>query len=206
MRADITAGLQLAEHGLRHAQGLQLGEDVVAGFFAVDHQKDRAVTLVEVVRARADLVLTFFGLLIDAGGHAGLPRPARLQCALWWLYNRPIITAPGAMSALGYDAMNIIAKIIQESGKSDPESIRAGLAALKDYPGVTGMITIDAQHNATKPAVVLQIKGGKFTYYTTIKPDGSQATTATAAPAPAGSTPSATGAAPATAGTDSAKK
>jgi branched-chain amino acid transport system substrate-binding protein len=120
-------------------------------------------------------------------------------------------SAPGAMSALGYDAMNIIAKIIKESGKSDPETIRAGLAALKDYPGVTGMITIDAQHNATKPAVVLQIKGGKFTYYTTIKPDGSEGTaTAAAAPAaPATATaapaaPGATAAAPATA--DTAKK
>jgi hypothetical protein len=113
--------------------------------------------------------------------------------------------------------MNIIAKIIKESGKADPETIRAGLAALKDYPGVTGMITIDAQHNATKPAVVLQIKGGKFTYYTTIKPDGSEgATTAAPAPAaPAAGTPVAPGtpapaapapAAPAPAGADTAKK
>ena len=35
---------------------------------------------------------------------------------------------------------------------------------------MTGNITIDAKHNATKPAVVLQIKDGKFTYYSTINP------------------------------------
>ncbi len=98
--------------------------------------------------------------------------------------------APGAMSALGYDAMNIIASVIRQSGKSDPESIRAGLAGLKGYQGITGMITIDAQHNATKSAVVLQIKDSKFSYYTTISPDGATAaapamgTAATAAPAP----------------------
>jgi branched-chain amino acid transport system substrate-binding protein len=77
---------------------------------------------------------------------------------------------PGAMSALGYDAMMIIAKVIKDGGKADPETIRAGLASLKDYHGVTGNITIDEKHNATKPAVVLQIKDGKFTYHTTINP------------------------------------
>ncbi len=78
--------------------------------------------------------------------------------------------APGAMSALGYDAMMIIAKIIKDAGKADRETIRAGLASLKDYKGVTGNITIDAKHNATKPAVVLQIKDGKFTYHSTVNP------------------------------------
>lgn len=78
--------------------------------------------------------------------------------------------APGAMSALGYDAMMIIAKICKDSGKSDRETIRAGLAALKDYKGVTGNITIDDKHNASKPAVVLQIKNGAFTYNSTIAP------------------------------------
>ncbi|MBL7989371.1 MAG: ABC transporter substrate-binding protein [Chlorobi bacterium] len=77
---------------------------------------------------------------------------------------------PGAMSALGYDAMNIIAKVIKDAGKADAETIAKGLATLKDYPGVTGKITIDAQHNANKPAVVLQIKDGKYSYYSTIAP------------------------------------
>ncbi len=78
--------------------------------------------------------------------------------------------APGAMSALGYDAMMILAKTMKDGGKADRETIRKGLAELKDYKGVTGNITIDQTHNATKPAVVLQIKGGKFTYHSTIAP------------------------------------
>ncbi|MEO5930537.1 MAG: ABC transporter substrate-binding protein [Candidatus Kapaibacterium sp.] len=78
--------------------------------------------------------------------------------------------APGAMSALGYDAMNIIAAVIKTSGKADPESIKTGLATLKGYSGVTGNITIDPNHNATKSAVILQIKGGKFTYSATVAP------------------------------------
>jgi branched-chain amino acid transport system substrate-binding protein len=78
--------------------------------------------------------------------------------------------APGAMAALGYDVMKIIAEVIKTGGKADRESIRKGLASLANYPGVTGNITIDAQHNATKPAVVLQIRDGKFEYHSTIAP------------------------------------
>ena len=40
--------------------------------------------------------------------------------------------------------------------------------ATKDYPGVTGNITIDEKHNATKPAVVLEIKDQKLVYKATI--------------------------------------
>jgi branched-chain amino acid transport system substrate-binding protein len=76
----------------------------------------------------------------------------------------------GAMSALGYDAMKIIAQVIKEAGKADAQSIRDGLAKLNGYKGVTGTITIDDKHNATKPAVVLQIKNGKPTYLATIAP------------------------------------
>lgn len=77
---------------------------------------------------------------------------------------------PGAMSALGYDAMHIVAKTIADGKKADPETIRQGLANLKNYPGVTGTITIDAQHNASKPAVIIQIKNGDYAYYTTVTP------------------------------------
>lgn len=76
----------------------------------------------------------------------------------------------GAMAALGYDAMMIVAKVIKDAGKADRESIAAGLAKLQGYQGVTGIISIDAQHNATKPAVVLEVKGGRPTYVSTIQP------------------------------------
>jgi branched-chain amino acid transport system substrate-binding protein len=85
-------------------------------------------------------------------------------------YQKKFNEVPGAMSALGYDAMSIIAKIIKDGGKADSETIRAGLEKLSNYPGVTGNITIDANHNAKKPLVVLQIKDGKFSYYSTINP------------------------------------
>ena len=35
------------------------------------------------------------------------------------------------------------------------------LAATKDFPGASGSITIDANRNALKPIVVLELRGGK---------------------------------------------
>ena len=43
-------------------------------------------------------------------------------------------------------------------------------AKTKDHPGVAGTITLDAQRNATKPAVVLQVKDGKTAYVATVNP------------------------------------
>ncbi|NCP31096.1 MAG: ethanolamine utilization protein EutJ, partial [Armatimonadetes bacterium] len=50
------------------------------------------------------------------------------------------------------------------------KAIRDALAATEDFTGVTGTITIDKDRNAVKPAVVLEMKGGKQTYVTTVEP------------------------------------
>lgn len=78
--------------------------------------------------------------------------------------------APNALAALGFDAMNIYAAAVKQAGTTEPGSVIKALSAIKDFPGVTGKISIDANHNAVKPAVVLQIKGSKFAYVTTINP------------------------------------
>ena len=44
------------------------------------------------------------------------------------------------------------------------------LAATKDYHAVSGNITIDANRNASKPAVILAIKNGAFKYVETVAP------------------------------------
>lgn len=78
---------------------------------------------------------------------------------------------PNAMSALGYDAANMIAKAIENAGAADPSKIRDALEKMKDFKGVTGGITIDpATHNPTKSAVINQNKDGKSVYLTTVNP------------------------------------
>jgi branched-chain amino acid transport system substrate-binding protein len=48
--------------------------------------------------------------------------------------------------------------------------IRDAIAQTREFPGVTGKITIDENRNAVKPAVVLEIKDGKLQYVETIHP------------------------------------
>ena len=64
---------------------------------------------------------------------------------------------PDDMAALGYDSAVILAKSIEKAGGTDPEKLKAAIAATKDHPGITGKITLDAQRNASKPAVILSI-------------------------------------------------
>ena len=48
--------------------------------------------------------------------------------------------------------------------------LAAAIASTKDFSGVTGLITIDAQRNAKKAAVMLQIKGGRATFVKRVEP------------------------------------
>jgi branched-chain amino acid transport system substrate-binding protein len=77
---------------------------------------------------------------------------------------------PDAMAALGYDAAKILAEAIKRAGSTDPAALRDAIAQTKDFAGVTGNITLDENRNATKPAVVLQVKGESFKYVETVEP------------------------------------
>jgi branched-chain amino acid transport system substrate-binding protein len=92
---------------------------------------------------------------------------------------------PDAMAALGYDAGGVMLKAIADAGKADRAAVRDALSKVADYDGVTGKITLDANHNARKPIVVLRITSGKAVLHRTFDPDGNpieqQPTTATAA-------------------------
>ena len=77
---------------------------------------------------------------------------------------------PDAMVALGYDSVYLLADAMKRAGTTDPAKVTAALAATKDFPGVTGNITLDAHRNPTKPAVMLQVKNGKFAFVETIAP------------------------------------
>jgi branched-chain amino acid transport system substrate-binding protein len=77
---------------------------------------------------------------------------------------------PDGLAALGYDAARLLFDAMKRAKTLDGTSLSAAIAATKDFPGVTGTITIDAQRNAKKAAVVLEMKGGVPTYVTTIEP------------------------------------
>ena len=105
-------------------------------------------------------------------------------------YHAKFHSDPDAIGGLAYDASNVLFTALQKLAEQDPDtfkglsSSKAGtdlrkratkklrdlIATTTNFKGVTGTITLDENRNASKPAVVLEIKDGKKVYNTTIGP------------------------------------
>ncbi len=70
---------------------------------------------------------------------------------------------------MAYDAMLWLADAIKRAGSTDGTKLKEALEQTKDLQVLTGKLTIDpATHNPlNKPAVIQQVKGGKFNYVKT---------------------------------------
>lgn len=144
-------------------------------------------------------------------------------------YEAKFQAKPDGLAALGYDSAKILYMAMEEvaqnpdlaaafadrSGVPATEDARkAARAALRDrlakitgYPGVTGSITIDAQRNAQKPAVVVEVTKVGPKFVESIAPDGaSSKTMGGAAPTDAADGAPPTEAAPAEGGEAAAAK
>ena len=97
---------------------------------------------------------------------------------------------PDAIGGLAYDAANVLFAALETLAAQDPQAfkglasskagteerraacrkIRDLIAATAQYPGATGTITLDANRDASKPAVVIEIKEGKKLFRTSIAP------------------------------------
>ena len=78
---------------------------------------------------------------------------------------------PDAHAALAYDAARILFDAIGRAGVTDGEKLRNAMAQTKNFAGVTGLISMDTDRNAVKPAVVLKLQDVRFIYEATIQPD-----------------------------------
>jgi branched-chain amino acid transport system substrate-binding protein len=83
---------------------------------------------------------------------------------------------PDDVSALSYDALMIVLQAIQSEGLTgdltkDREAIKGGMAAIKNYSGVTGDMVFTEDGDPIKPVVVVKISDtGEFEYETSIMP------------------------------------
>ena len=70
---------------------------------------------------------------------------------------------PGATAATAYDAARMLFDAFKRAKSKESAAVRNALAQTKDFAGVTGKITLDANRNAQVPVYMLRIeKGGKF--------------------------------------------
>ncbi len=91
-------------------------------------------------------------------------------------YRAKYKSEPDAMAALGYDAALILADAMKRAGGTESQKLRDAIAATKDFNGVTGKISINADRNAQKPLTILQIVDGKYRFAQRIGADGAPLT------------------------------
>jgi branched-chain amino acid transport system substrate-binding protein len=77
---------------------------------------------------------------------------------------------PDGLSMLGYDAAGVMVAALKTAKSLGGADLRDAIAGTKDYQGISGNISLDAERNAVKPAVVLKVMGGKASFVTTVNP------------------------------------
>ncbi len=85
-------------------------------------------------------------------------------------YKKRFGSTPDSNASLGYDSVLVLVDAIKRAGSTDRAKIRDALAATKNFAAVTGNITIDAQRNASKNAVIIQVRNGKFEFVQSMTP------------------------------------
>ena len=103
-------------------------------------------------------------------------------------YRKRYNATPDGLAALAYDAAGVLAHAIQQLLDEDPKAfdtlsgpptadqkaarvkLRDLIAATRDYPGVTGKISLDEHRNAVKTAVFLGIENRDYKFIATVEP------------------------------------
>jgi branched-chain amino acid transport system substrate-binding protein len=94
------------------------------------------------------------------------PEAAGFAAAYQAAYNE----APDAYSALGYDTLKLAAAALAASGGASGEPLRAALAGVKGFSGITGKLAFNPDGDPAKPMVVLRLKGGAREVVETVAP------------------------------------
>lgn len=79
---------------------------------------------------------------------------------------------PDSIAALSYDAARLLADAIRRAGSTEGKRVRDELADTKNFSAVSGTVTMDADRNPIKPAVVLKVEKGRFAFVTSVSRDG----------------------------------
>jgi branched-chain amino acid transport system substrate-binding protein len=101
-------------------------------------------------------------------------------------YRRLFNAAPDSFAATAYDAARIVLDAAARAPSLERGAVRDALAATRDFPGVTGTVTFNAERNAVKSVVVVRIgDNGRHTVESHVSPeDVAPAPTATPTPTP----------------------
>jgi branched-chain amino acid transport system substrate-binding protein len=77
-------------------------------------------------------------------------------------YEKAYGKKPDQFAAQAYDALYIMADALKRAGKADRTALRDALASTKNFQGVLGTFSFDAERDVVMEPNVLIVKGGKF--------------------------------------------
>jgi branched-chain amino acid transport system substrate-binding protein len=77
---------------------------------------------------------------------------------------------PNSTTTLGYEAGLLLFDALRRAGGTEGTLLRDAIAGTKDFPGVTGHITIDEKRNASKPAMIIVVKDGQAKFVEAVQP------------------------------------
>lgn len=69
---------------------------------------------------------------------------------------------PDTFAALAYDAANVLLLAVDNADSTEPKAVSKALAEVKDFKGVTGTFSFDAEHNPVKTAVMIHFENGEI--------------------------------------------
>jgi branched-chain amino acid transport system substrate-binding protein len=79
-------------------------------------------------------------------------------------------SAPDDVAALSTDAFRLIMQALTAAGRPDRETLRAALAGIQDYDGITGRMRFNGTGDPVKSAVILRIENGAFRFHSRVEP------------------------------------
>jgi branched-chain amino acid transport system substrate-binding protein len=77
-------------------------------------------------------------------------------------YEKTYGKKPDQFAAQAYDALYIMAEALKKAGKADRDKLRDALAGIRNFNGVLGKFSFDAERDVVMDPNVLIVKGGKF--------------------------------------------
>jgi branched-chain amino acid transport system substrate-binding protein len=84
-------------------------------------------------------------------------------------YSKRFGRAPGSSAALSYDSAQVLVDALMRLESIDHDALAVALQNVKNIDGVTGRISIGADRNAIKDAIVISVADHEFVKYKSIK-------------------------------------
>ena len=86
------------------------------------------------------------------------------------LYRGKFGAAPDSVAALAYDSVRLLADALRRCGDTSGRRLQEALASTRDFTGVTGTFSLDAERNPVKPITILRVEGGRCRFVERVSP------------------------------------